>query len=378
MKQERRTTSNKKNVADTFILLIPYQDIKITKPERFSPNLETLWNLGNAQSVNCSSYATAIEKQKNYYPKLSITAHRRVGEYSVMLRIEFSAMKLINQPSNNLEEVCDEDFETIVKTLQKRISELGARVSPESIRKAKVPRIDYGKNCKVQIKPALLLQELAKADISKRLDSANKTYRNDGHSLHFLTTHKNVVLYDKLADIRKANFSPRRAVGENAQLLDWTSLADEQYLRFEIQLGNSDTIRQALNKAGVNIPELTFENLFQSEICRKVNLYYWNELMQACLIHHLCNENVADLFKQLLNNGYKILKALQLIGLTSVLSEMGMREFRFHAGKTLSPAIYDLLRKIKNITPREDWLMKHYLEIQRIIEENNVIQIERL
>lgn len=38
-----------------------------------------------------------------------------------MLRIEFSAMKLINQPSNNLEEVCDEDFETIVKTLQKRI-----------------------------------------------------------------------------------------------------------------------------------------------------------------------------------------------------------------------------------------------------------------
>ena len=34
-----------------------------------------------------------------------------------MLRIEFSAMKLINQPPNNLEEVCDEDFETIVKTL---------------------------------------------------------------------------------------------------------------------------------------------------------------------------------------------------------------------------------------------------------------------
>lgn len=112
----------------------------------------------------------------------------------------------------------------------------------------------------------MLLQELAKADVSKRLDYANKTYRNDGHSLHFLTTHKNVVLYDKLADIRKANFSPRRAVGENAQLLDWTSLADEQYLRFEIQLGNSDTIRQTLNKAEVNVPELTFENLFQSEI----------------------------------------------------------------------------------------------------------------
>lgn len=65
-----------------------------------------------------------------------------------MLRIEFSAMKLINQPSNNLEEVCDEDFETIVKTLQKRISELGARVSPESIRKAKVTRVIMAKIAK--------------------------------------------------------------------------------------------------------------------------------------------------------------------------------------------------------------------------------------
>ena len=369
---------SKKNVADTFILLIPYKDVEITKPERFSPNLEVLWNLGNAQSVNCSSHATAIEKQKNYYPKLSVTAHRRVGEYSIMLKIEFSAMKLINQPPNNLEEVCDEDFETIVSTLQKRVSELGASVSPENIRKAKVTRVDYGKNCKVQVKPALLLQELAKADVSRRLDCANKTYRNEGHSLHFLTTHKNVVLYDKLADIRKANFSPHRAVSDNAQLLDWTYLDGEQYLRFEVQLSNSDTIRQALNKAGINVPELTFENLFKSEICRKVNLYYWNELMQASLIEHLCNENAADLFKQLLNNGYKILKVLQLIGLTNILREMSMREFRYHAGKTLSPAIYDLLHKIKDIAPKEDWLMKHYIQIKAMIEKNDVICFKEL
>ena len=72
------------------------------------------------------------------------------------------------------------------------------------------------------------------------------------------------------ADIKKANYSPRRAIGENAQLLDWASLDGEQYLRFEVQLGNSDVIRQALNKAGINVPELTFENLFRSEISRKV------------------------------------------------------------------------------------------------------------
>lgn len=40
-------------------------------------------------------------------------------------------MKLINQPPNNLEEVCDEDFEEIIAVLQKRLFELGVSVPPE-------------------------------------------------------------------------------------------------------------------------------------------------------------------------------------------------------------------------------------------------------
>lgn len=366
---------NKNNVADTFVLLIPYEQDDILRPERFSPSLDILYNMGTAQSVTCFNFATKIEQQAHYYPRLSVTCHRRLGGYSQKLKIEFSAMKLINQPPNNLEEVCDEDFEEIIAVLQKRLFELGVSVPPEKIKKAQVVRVDYGKNCKVQINPALLLQEISKADISKRLDCSKAVYQNDGHALHFLSTHRNIVLYDKLADIKKANYSPRRAIGENAQLLDWASLDGEQYLRFEVQLGNSDVIRQALNKAGINVPELTFENLFRSEISRKVNLFYWNTLMEACKARWLCQEVKADLFKRLLNQGYKVLKALQIIGLVSILDDMGMREFRFHAGKVLSPAIYDLLRSIKKIEPQEDWLTKHYRQIQKTIDNNESINL---
>lgn len=181
---------NKNNVADTFVLLIPYEQDDILRPERFSPSLDILHNMGTAQSVTCFNFATKIEQQAHYYPRLSVTCHRRLGGYSQKLKIEFSAMKLINQPPNNLEEVCDEDFEEIIAVLQKRLFELGVSVPPEKIKKAQVVRVDYGKNCKVQINPALLLQEISKADISKRLDCSKAVYQNDGHALFFRCTNR--------------------------------------------------------------------------------------------------------------------------------------------------------------------------------------------
>lgn len=127
---------NKNNVADTFVLLIPYEQDDILRPERFSPSLDILHNMGTAQSVTCFNFATKIEQQAHYYPRLSVTCHRRLGGYSQKLKIEFSAMKLINQPPNNLEEVCDEDFEEIIAVLQKRLFELGVSVPPEKIKKS--------------------------------------------------------------------------------------------------------------------------------------------------------------------------------------------------------------------------------------------------
>lgn len=47
----------------------------------------------------------------------------------------------------------------------------------------------------------------------------------------------------------------------------------------------------------------------------------------------------------------------------------------FHAGKVLSPAIYDLLRSIKKIEPQEDWLTKHYRQIQKTIDNNESINL---
>ena len=155
------------------------------------------------------------------------------------------------------------------------------------------------------------------------------------------------------------------------------ALGSNQYLRIEIQLGNSENIRQAISKAGIPVPELTFQNLFSSQICRAVTLVYWNEILAAARYQQLSDENAADLFKHLLDAKYKFLKALQLVGLVTILKTMGKRELRLHAGNSFSPAIYELFRLINRLEPQNNWLQPDLDGITAAINENQIITLTK-
>ncbi len=367
-----------KNVCDTCVLLVDYADIVINKLSCFKPSPEILWNMHGAEAVTCYYNARFDDLRWGYYPKVSLSSVVRYGGFSVKLKIEFSAPKLLNFPPNNLEEIGDADFDNLIENLASRLREMGIDVLPQALRSAQVVRIDYGKNVPVNIAPYVILQYLNKADITRRLDCTKVSYRNEGHSLHFLSQHRNVVIYDKIKDIQKAQYNKKRAVNpENAESLNLALLGSSQYLRIEIQLGNSDNIRKAISKAGLPVPELTFQNLFNSQICRAVTLTYWNEILSAVKYLQLSDEDAGDLFKRLLDNKYKFLKALQLVGLVTILKKMGKRELKLHAGNVFSPAIYDLFRMINQIEPRNNWLQPDLEAITAAIDENNVIILRK-
>lgn len=81
------------------------------------------------------------------------------------------------------------------------------------------------------------------------------------------------------------------------------------------------------------------------------------------------------MFKRLLDADYKFLKALQLVGLVTVLKKMGKRELRMHAGNVFSPAIYDLFRRINQLEPKNNWLQPDLDGITAAINENNIINL---
>lgn len=83
------STSNKKNVCDTCVLLVDYTDITITELGRFKPNPQILWDMQGAEAVTCYNFATREEQQQHYYPRLSLSSVLRHGGFSVKLKIEF-------------------------------------------------------------------------------------------------------------------------------------------------------------------------------------------------------------------------------------------------------------------------------------------------
>ena len=65
------STSNKKNVCDTCVLLVDYTDITITELGRFKPNPQILWDMQGAEAVTCYNFATREEQQQHYWELLS-------------------------------------------------------------------------------------------------------------------------------------------------------------------------------------------------------------------------------------------------------------------------------------------------------------------
>jgi len=83
------STSNKKNVCDTCVLLVDYTDITITELGRFKPNPQILWDMQGAEAVTCYNFATREEQQQHYYPRLSLSSVLRHGGFSVKLNRSF-------------------------------------------------------------------------------------------------------------------------------------------------------------------------------------------------------------------------------------------------------------------------------------------------
>lgn len=98
-------------------------------------------------------------------------------------------------------------------------------------------------------------------------------------------------------------------------------------------------------------------------------------------IKKLKHNSPLELFIRNINPGKnvcdKFLKALQLVGLITILKTMGKRELRLHAGNSFSPAIYELFRLINRLEPQNNWLQPDLDGITVAINENQIITLTK-
>lgn len=166
------------------------------------------------------------------------------------------------------------------------------------------------------------------------MDLTKDTFRNEGQSLQFYTNSHSLVIYDKIADLKK----PKSRAIDKEKTLKQTSLFDVldkeehmEILRIEVRLSKKVKMNSLLQKLGYD-KNPTFQDIFNEEICQKIVSTYWQDIIaeKHLFLFSLAN-SPTDILKKLMQK-YPTMKPkelIYLIGLQQLSTDKaGIRDLR--------------------------------------------------
>ena len=303
-----------------------------------------------------------------YKPRLTLTKRGS----RLYLKIEFSAQKLIK---NDLEELKEEDFIQEVEVLQKRLEEMGVKMFKIFIENAPPLGFHPAKNIPLSdgYTAILAIRELAKIDVSKKLDIETIKFRNGGESLQIYSIPHSFVFYDKINDLNK----PAKRAIDKDQILKQFSLFEQirkeqinlEILRIEVRLSKKRKMNEVLEKLGYP-QNPTFRDIFKKELCQKILKHYWNYFFNDNLFLFDVRNNPQTILNLILKRNPKIgiKKAIYQTGfLTLCKDDEGMRGFRNMA---------QYYKPKTNWTNLKKWLTNYQNEINTISLHGFIKNIE--
>lgn len=322
---------------DTLALTLRQSEFEVKDMDLFSPSARGLYQppyftLGKRGYVACVQNPTKGELEQGIYkPRLTLTKRKARGGYDVSLRMEFSAPKLVF--GDNFRELEDRDFGKVLDRLHVTLSGMGIRVKRECLRRARVSAIHYSKNIRLAdyTTCSMVLGELGKADLTKRLDCNKTDYRNEGAAIRAHASSYEVVFYDKVRDMQQAlGISEKRGLEKDyAVQRDLFAVLPRklEVLRMEVRLGKPAKLQSLLDELGI-AAALTFETLFSAAISRTVLLHYWHKATGDVPLLALSGFAPDELFQALMKesgNTAKPAKVLQRLGLLTLTQAVGLR-----------------------------------------------------
>ena len=293
-----------------------------------------------------------------YKPRLTLTKRFNTSRrFEETLSIELSLPKLLYK--NNFDELQDSDFVRITELLSSVLKTMGVRIFSHVLLSAPVSAIHYSKNIPLTdgSTPHYLISKIKEANIPLALDVNQTDYRNDGHSYKWHSNSYEVAFYDKIHDLGKAKKQgDKRAIEKDntiqLNLLDALEQRKRlEVLRMEVRLNNRQKMKQLFKTLKIET-ELTFQNLFSSNISQQVLLYYLNELesQRPKLLDYRASSPKALLADLIINNPKLGAKhTIQLFGLKNALDVVTPRELRTMFGKYSDRSWYRLFAEAKQV-----------------------------
>lgn len=317
---------------DTITLLIPPQQYNIIH-DNFVPCAAFVFQCKALKGV-CNASAKEL-KQGIYKPRLTISRRKDLdGVSQIMLTIELSLPKLMF--GNNLEELKYKDFDAVIFKLHETLYEMGVEISVDDLKDAAVLTIHYGKNIALTDGsiPFSYIQKIKDITPPKNLDTNQTNYRNSGHCFKYHCNSYEVVFYDKIHDIQKAELSNKRAVDshQNISIKSLNRLRTGrkkfEVLRMEVRLNTRRKMKQLFEKLQIK-NDYTLRKLFKPAIAQKILLNYINDLdsKRSSFVDFKPLNDKALLSTLILHNPtLRAKQVLQFFGFKKILESMTLDE----------------------------------------------------
>ncbi len=307
-------------MVDTVKLLIKINDPSILDGSLFTPiTIEKLVESRSPGRTYLNPTPT-YEKIGKYMPRL--TFFKRPSKQGIVyqLAVEFSAPKLLL--GNNFDELVDTDFEQIVTALQSKLNELlNYKFFKWQLAKADVGAWHPSKNivfldytgCQT------ILNTLGKLDFSRIYDLQRTNFR-DGHVLHVHCNSLDIAFYDKMADLRKAKVSDKRAFEDSGRMqMNLLEMLDEykplEVFRYEVRFVG----RQAIKRAYPNLEDTNLESLFKANLCQEVLIKHWQKITQSIDMLALDVSRPYELLQNYIEDNYEATPQAALAAVAGLL-----------------------------------------------------------
>ncbi len=358
--------------------------IALPKPLRrtgvdFQPSLDSVREDYHGYFKAVLNPSAGDRRKGTYHPRLTYT--QRSSSMRELV-IEMSLPKLLY--GNNFNEVTDADFIKIIDKLVLSLRSLGIWIFPHQLKAADVRKIDFCKNIifRDYTSVSSIIKDVRSANIKKIYDVQNTNFRNGGYVYHIHTNSLDVALYDKIADLKQAKASEKRAIetGNHIQL----SLLDEldkkspfSVARFEIRLNGKAKIRNELKKCFVELDTLSFENLFSQNISRKVLLLHWQNIFDSIPKIPLDSDTPEKLFLEILKEeSIKPRQALSILGFALLMKDKDPRYLRNIIDEKFGRHAWNRLKDLRG--PPDKSQLKNLMAITTIIGEMKPVDIDEL
>ena len=273
------------------------------------------------------SYATLnptnLHKKQNIYaPKFTLIKRpNKNGRFIYEVLMEFSAPKLIF--GENFSELTNEDKPILSQKISEELTKIGIVFSANEVLSLSVRKVDFSKNIpteQAKTFPTSIISKVARADISKHKDIQKTDFRNGGIAYHIHTNTKDIVLYDKLEDLKQAKRSEKRSI-EKSNYTQLKILKDFEnippILRFEVRL-NGKSLKKIQDKP------LTLNDVFSSELSRKILLENWCEITKKLPVFETNLKSPKLIFEKIISDkNIKAKESLSLLGMCLLEADTG-------------------------------------------------------